>query len=310
MDTDHQPKRAGITPRATPHVPVLLHEVLDILQPAAKESYLDATAGNGGHAEHIIARTGAPEQAVLVDRDEQAVNYLHKKFKHTNIIHSDFKAASEQLAKQGKHFDLILADLGLSSMHIDTYDRGFSIKNRGPLDMRMDARQKLTADEVVNLWPVGRLTGIVREYGEEPRAERIAKAIASHRPIGDTHQLAEVVKKAATQRFRRRIHPATRTFQAIRIAVNGELEQLSAALPVWARLLNPGGRLAIISFHSLEDRIVKQYFAEVAADTYDNELRMLTKKPLSASKSEIDSNPRARSAKLRAAVKIKTKRKV
>lgn len=308
MQKDHQKTSAGAS---DPHIPVLTDEVLSVLQPAAEESYLDATAGYGGHADKIIGRTGAPQKAVLVDRDETAARHLRSKYKNAgvSVIRSDFKSASADLAEQGRTFDLILADLGLSSAHLDSESRGFAFARNGPLDMRMDESQPLTAEEIVNRWPPKDLERVIREYGEERRARSIARAIAARRPIGDTAQLAKIVADAAGWRASRsRIHPATKTFQAIRIAVNGELSQLSESLPIWEKLLSPGGRLAVISFHSLEDRIVKRFLAEKAGGNYDDTLQLLTKKPITPKNKELAINPRARSAKLRAAVKIKTKK--
>ncbi len=300
---------AGKSHQTNPHQPVLLSEVLAVLNPQAGESSLDVTAGYGGHAEAVLARTHQPKKAVLVDRDGEAEQFLRTKFgpAETKVIREDYLGASRKLAKAGKHFDMILADLGTSSPHLDNPERGFSFARRGPLDMRMDTSQELSAQAVVNNWPENKLEQIIRQFGEEPKAAAIAAAIAANRPISDTSQLAEVVSREAGKRLRnRKIHPATRTFQALRIAVNGELDQLRDSLPLWEELLSPGGRLAIISFHSLEDRIVKNYFSEHAQETYDSVLRTITKKPLVATKTKTTTNPRARSAKLRAAVKIKT----
>ncbi|HEU5004838.1 MAG TPA: 16S rRNA (cytosine(1402)-N(4))-methyltransferase RsmH [Candidatus Saccharimonadales bacterium] len=286
------------------HRPVLVQEVLECLRPRAGESYLDLTAGYGGHAELIIDKTKSPEKAYLVDRDELAISTLKTKFEKAQIIHSDFKRACEDLVEQGKHFSMVLADLGISSPHLDIASRGFSFGNSGPLDMRMDQSQDLTAAELVNTASEQELIRILEEYGEEPKARVIARRITENRPIEDTTALSNVVAKAyGPWAARSRVNPATRTFQALRIAVNDELNQLSDSLSLMARLLAPGGRLAIISFHSLEDRIVKQYFAEHAGDRFDAELKLLTKKPITAADPEIRLNPRARSAKLRAVAK-------
>ena len=240
-------------------------------------------------------------KATLVDRDENAVASLRERFSNTqaDIVHSDFVTASKQLLKDKRSYDLILADLGVSSPHLDIASRGFSIQKDGPLDMRMDQKQHKTAADIVNHASESELTHILKEYGEEPKAKRIAKLICEHRPIDSTAQLAEVVSKAWLGYSR--VHPATRTFQAIRIAVNDELVQLSEALPLWHALLRPGGRLAVISFHSLEDAIVKQYFSEHGGNRYDATLRILTKKPITASPHELVFNPRSRSARLRSA---------
>ena len=289
------------------HVPVLLDEVLQYLDPKAGESYLDLTAGYGGHAEAILERTGSLTTAVLVDRDKQAVEVLRDKFAGSDIsvLQQDFRTASQELVGQGREFDLILADLGVSSPHLNEVQRGFAISLDGPLDMRMDQSQSLTAAEIVNSYSEAALADLLKRYGEEPKAKRIAGLIVTGRPFSGTKQLAAVVARAWPGH--NRVHPATRTFQALRIAVNDELALLEQSLPLWLRLLAPGGRLGVISFHSLEDRLVKQALQDAAGERYDAELRLLTKRPVTASPMEIVSNPRARSAKLRAAVKIKTK---
>ncbi len=288
------------------HLPVLLKQVLEYLGPQAGETYLDLTAGYGGHASAVLERTNNPSGSVLVDRDHNAIAELEKRFagQGVQLINADFYSASEQLLKQGKQFDLVLADLGVSSPHLNQASRGFSIKLEGPLDMRMDQSQTLTAEQVVNTYKADELADIIRRYGEEPKSKQIASLIVNNRPITTTNQLANIVAKAWPGYSK--VHPATRTFQALRIAVNDELELLRKSLPVWMdNLLAPGGRIAIISFHSLEDRIVKQALAEKAGDRYDAPLRLLTKKPVVGDDDEIVSNPRARSAKLRAAVKQK-----
>ena len=292
------------------HIPVLPSEVLQILQPQKGQSYLDLTAGYGGHADAILALTGQPERATLVDRDEQAIEALKKRFgDKPEIIHSDFAAASRKLANDKKQFDIILADLGTSSPHFDKTERGFAFSTPGPLDMRMDRRQELTAADLVNKSSEAELASILKRYGEEPRANNIARTIMRNRPITTTDQLATIIAQAyGFARFKSKIHPATKSFQALRIAVNDELGQLQKSLPLWHQLLAPGGRLAIISFHSLEDRLVKQYMYEHAGNTYDAELVSLTKKPITASPDELVFNPRARSAKLRAAAKIKNRK--
>lgn len=294
------------------HVPVLEESVLQYLQPKQGDSYLDVTAGYGGHARAVLNKTGNYEQSVLVDRDHVAVLHLRKSFSDTGIgiMETDFLSAAQQLEKESRQFDTILADLGTSSMHLDNADRGFSFKDDGPLDMRMDQSQTLTAETVVNNYSQKELIDILQRYGEEFRARRIVDAIIKHRPINSTSELADVVASAV--RGKEKIHPATKTFQAIRIAVNDELNQVKQVLPVLRSLLKPGGRLCVISFHSLEDRIVKQYFAdqtENLVDDADNlsDLVLLTKKPVIAAREEVVSNPRARSAKLRAVAKIKTK---
>ncbi len=290
------------------HVPVLLHEVLDVLRPQPGESYLDLTAGYGGHAAEILEKTGNRSEAVLVDRDENAIRELKVRFgSDIAMLHQDFGTASIDLQKSGRQFDLILADLGLSSPHLDDADRGFSLAKEGPLDMRMDPGQELSADKIVNSYDESELADILKRYGEEPKARAIAKAIVEARPIRTTTELASVV--ARQWRGHSKVHPATRSFQAIRIAVNDELDLLKKSLPQWINLLRPGGRIAIVSFQSLEDRLVKQSLAEHSGDRYDADLHLLTKRPIIASPHELVHNPRARSAKLRAAVKPKNKTK-
>jgi 16S rRNA (cytosine1402-N4)-methyltransferase len=283
------------------HVPVLLEPVLEYLDPREGDRYLDLTAGYGGHAEAILERTKNPTQAVLVDRDQNAINILGEKFKGSGveIIHSDFQAATRRLAEEGRKFDVILADLGVSSPHLTNASRGFAFLAEGPLDMRMDQGQALTAGVIINTYPEAELAKILERYGEEPKAKKIARLITESRPIETTTQLANLVLRAWPGHSK--VHPATRTFQAIRIAVNDELGQVEQSIPLWISLLAPGGRLAVISFHSLEDRVVKQAFGDASGDRYDAELQLLTKHPVTATDTELVFNPRARSAKLRVA---------
>lgn len=302
-NTQHQNKNqsAEASNRAEAnHQPVLLEAVLQEFQPAKGESYLDLTAGYGGHASAILEKTLGP--AVLVDRDEKAMTVLKERFGNglVEFMHTDFLSAVEELVRQGRKFDMILADLGVSSPQFDEGGRGFSFGKEAELDMRMDQRQQLTAEVIVNDYPQDKLESLIRAYGEEPFARRIAKAIVAARPIKTTTQLADIIEQEIHRRGK--IHPATRTFQAIRIAVNDELGQIEATLPQCLNLLAPGGRLGLISFHSLEDRIVKRYLGEQSKSGYESTLRLLTKKPISG-KNDVN-NPRARSAKLRVAVKI------
>lgn len=279
---------------------------MQYLDPLEGESYLDLTAGYGGHASAVLERTGSLTSTVLVDRDQNAIKVLQEQYGDTvDLRQSDFLAASRELVAEGRTFDLILADLGVSSPHLNEGARGFSLSQHGPLDMRMDQSQALTAETIVNTYSEAQLTDILKRYGEEPKAARIARAIIAARPLRTTDQLAAIAARVWPGRSR--VHPATRTFQGLRIAVNDELGQLEQALPLWLELLAPGGRIAVISFHSLEDRIVKQAFQEVAGERYDADFRLLTKRPAMADPSELVFNPRARSAKLRAAVKIKKK---
>lgn len=288
------------------HIPVLLKPVLSYLKPQPGETYLDLTAGYGGHASEVLALTGNPQGITLVDRDPNAVKVLTEKFaRHgSTIIDKDFYSASRELQAAGETFDMILADLGLSSPHLDQAGRGFAINAEGPLDMRMDQRQTLTAADVVNSYPPDKLADILSRYGEEPKARAVANAIVTSRKQGKiqtTTELAHIVAKVWPGHSK--VHPATRTFQAIRIAVNDELQLVERSLPLWIDLLKPNGRLAVISFHSLEDRLVKQAFGEAGGDRYDAAVTILTKRPVTAATDELETNPRARSAKLRAVVK-------
>ncbi len=288
------------------HVPVLLEQVLTYLEPKSGESYLDLTAGYGGHASAVLARTGSLEKAVLVDRDQQAVAALREEYgAGADLRQTDFLTAARELLTAERQFDLILADLGVSSPHLNEGNRGFAINSTGPLDMRMDQSQALSAETILNTYSVEALSDLLERYGQEPKARQIARGIVAARPLRTTDQLAAIAARAWPGYSR--VHPATRTFQAIRIAVNDELSLLEQSLPLWFELLKPGGRIAIISFHSLEDRLVKRALQDVAGDGYDAELRLLTRHPVTASTSELVLNPRARSAKLRAAVKIKKK---
>lgn len=285
----------------TYHVPVMLEQVLEYLDPKVGDKYLDLTAGYGGHAEAILERTKDPSESALVDRDSNAITELERKFAGSGItiIKNDFYSASRDLVDKNLQFDVILADLGVSSPHLNTASRGFAISQDGPLDMRMDQSQELTASEIVNYYKEEDLAQIIRRYGEEPKARSIARLITQNRPISSTTELANIIARA--YHGRSKIHPATRTFQAIRIAVNDELGLVERSLPLWIDLLAPKGRLAIISFHSLEDRLVKSAFSEAGGDRYDAKLQILTKRPESASEQEIVFNPRSRSAKLRVA---------
>lgn len=289
------------------HSPVLLEQTVDALNPRPGQTYLDLTAGRGGHARAIIDKIGSYKNATLVDRDRQAIDSLQSfKDEGAQIIHQDFAAAAQSLVDAHEQFDIVLLDLGVSSPQLDNAERGFSFAKSGPLDMRMDQTKGQSAADAVNTWPVERLAQVIRSFGEEPRARKIAEAIVAARPLQTTDQLADVIAKTYRGKWGR-THPATRTFQAIRIAINDELGQIQHTLQLLPRLLKPGARVAVISFHSLEDRLVKQFFKEQAESGYEAELSLLTKKPISGATEDVH-NPRARSAKLRAAVKIKTER--
>ena len=288
------------------HKPVLLSEVLEILQPSAGESYLDLTAGYAGHAGKILAVTRNYKESVLVDRDANAINFLAKKYPKgefgLEMLHEDFYNAAQSLIECGKTFDMILADFGVSSPQLDNSERGFSFMHEGVLDMRMDQTQELSAETVVNHWSEKRLIDIFERYGEESSglARRHAREIVHNRPWKTTKELAEALSPKGW--FGK--HPATKVFQAIRIAVNEELSIIENTLPLIPKLLKPNGRIAIITFHSLEDRLVKQYFKQVSSLGEESELEILTKSPIVAGMDELVINPRARSAKLRAARKI------
>jgi 16S rRNA (cytosine1402-N4)-methyltransferase len=293
-----------ITPQQL-HVPVLLKAVLNVLAPKKGEKYLDLTAGYGGHATAVIAAIGKPGLATLVDRDQNSIVALKPQEEAgARVINKDYMTAAKELHVAGERFDMILLDLGVSSPQLDIAERGFSFLQNGPLDMRMDQAAKFTASTIVNHATKDELVKILRSYGEEPHAAKIAQAIILARPVKTTVELADVVAKAYRGR-RGKTHPATRTFQALRIAVNDELNQLTETLKLLPELLNPGGRVAVISFHSLEDRLVKQFFKEQATAGYEATLGLITKHPIDGATQDV-SNPRARSASLRAAVKINT----
>ncbi|MDR3298206.1 MAG: 16S rRNA (cytosine(1402)-N(4))-methyltransferase RsmH [Candidatus Nomurabacteria bacterium] len=287
------------------HIPVLLDNVVSGLHPALGETYLDLTAGYGGHADRILEVTQNYKGAVLNDRDANAVDYLKAKYQKEKpeITHDTFYNTALRLLESGTKFDIILADFGVSSPQLDKTERGFSFTHDARLDMRMDARQDLDAWEVVNRWSERKLTDIFVRYGEESegRARLLARQITHHRPINTTAELADIIKQKSGYS---RTHPATKVFQAIRIAVNDELGEITETLPLLPKLLNPGGRVGIISFHSLEDRLVKEYFKHASKQGIESELRLLTKKPIVAGSTELAINPRARSAKLRLAERL------
>ena len=286
------------------HIPVLLEAVLDILKPQAGESYLDLTAGYGGHAQAVIDLTKSPGLAVLVDRDAMAISALKERFgasePQPEVLHSSFSEACKQLRSDDRQFDLILMDLGVSSPQLETSERGFSFQLDAELDMRMDQRTELTASHIINSYSEKDLVTLIKAYGEEPHAKTIAKAICANRPIRTTTQLAKVIEAKIYRSGK--THPATRTFQSLRIAVNDEIGELERTLPQLIDLLTPSGRVAFITFHSLEDRLVKNFLKEEANAGYEARLELLNKKPVLGQNSDLI-NPRARSAKLRGAVK-------
>jgi len=288
------------------HVPVLLKEAIDFLAVRRGGTYIDATVGLGGHSLEIAKRLGAPGHLIGLDKDPAALEVARAKltggdFPRVTLLQCSFAEVGERF---GSGFaDGILADIGVSSLQLEDAARGFSFQAEGPLDMRMDPRSERTAEQVVNHLDERQLADVIYEFGEERRSRRIARAIVRSRPIRSTAHLADVISAAARpmNQAERRIHPATRTFQALRIFINRELDDLRALLEAAPRILKPGGRVVVISFHSLEDRIVKDAFRDGIKDRY---FRVLTKKPVTATKEESDRNPRARSAKLRAAERV------
>ena len=298
------------------HVPVLLQEAIDFLNVRRGGTYIDATVGLGGHSYEIAKRLGAPGHLIGLDKDPAALAIAKEKlvvsrsslvvgepdWPRISLRHQSFgEIANDQ---RPATIDGLLADIGLSSLQLSDAARGFSCQADGPLDMRMDPRSERTAEQVVNHLDERELADVIYEFGEERRSRRIARAIVRSRPIRSTSHLAEIISAAARpmNQAERRIHPATRTFQALRIFVNRELDDLKALLQAAPRILKPGGRVVVISFHSLEDRIVKDAFRE--GSIKDKYFRVLTKKPVTASEEESDRNPRARSAKLRAAERV------
>ena len=296
MSKEHPPQHQ--------HVPVLLEKTLEYLAPKEGETYLDLTAGYAGHAKLVLEHTKNYSGVTLVDRDSMAISALEPLAKKgVTLVHADFVAAATRLVAAEKTYDLILVDLGVSSPQLDYGHRGFSFTHDGPLDMRMDQGRGRTAADIVNHASRTELEQLIINYGEEPRgfARRIAEAIISHRPFTTTKELADII--LATHRGKwQKTHPATRTFQALRIATNDELTQIEQLLPLLPELLRPGGRAAVISFHSLEDRLVKRYFKEQAEAGYESQLTILTKKAIAGATDDVH-NPRSRSAKLRVAVK-------
>lgn len=288
------------------HQAVLLNEVLEWLRPQLGESYLDLTAGYGGHSQRILDVTQNYNEAILNDRDLNAVEYLRAKYREEKpqIVQDSFYNTAWRLVECETKFDMILADFGVSSPQLDQAERGFAFARDGRLDMRMDRRQKLDAWWIVNKWSKRELATIFEQYGEERRvrAEQIALAIVKQRPIDTTTELAELVLKI-TPKYQK-VHPATKVFQAIRIAVNDELGEIERTLPLLPRLLKPEGRVALISFHSLEDRLVKNYFKLASSEGVESSLEILTKRAVVAGKNEVVNNPRARSAKLRVAKRV------
>lgn len=303
------------------HIPVLLDQVLKGLNPRPGQRFIDGTVGAGGHTEAILQVTAPDGQVLALDADPAALNTARMRLtpygNRVRLVNANFA----QLASIARNHDFapvhgILLDLGLSSMQLGAVERGFSFHSQGLLDMRYDPSGPTTAADLVNNLSQIELADLLYRYGEERRSRAIARAIVAARPLHTPRKLADVVTRAVGGRRGAKIHPATRTFQALRIAVNDELGALSSALPDATTLLAPSGRLAVISFHSLEDRIVKDFFLQESKDCicppeqptctceHRATLRIITRKPITASSHEISTNPRARSAKLRVAERM------
>jgi 16S rRNA (cytosine1402-N4)-methyltransferase len=305
------------------HTSVLIQESMGLLKPRPGECYLDGTLGGGGHAEEILLRSIPDGRVLGLDWDEDAVRAAGQRLSRfgdrLTVRQANFDQAKEILAHiNWDRVDGVLLDLGVSSHQFDAAERGFSFQASAPLDMRMDRRQRLTALEIVNSFPEAEIAKIISDYGEDPRARRIAAAIATERKdraIETTIDLADLISRVKGKRSRAH-HPATQTFQALRIAVNRELETLKRFLESGYELLRPGGRMVIISFHSLEDRLVKTAFRKWIEKCvcpprtlkcecgWSQKAQRLTRKPIIASAEEVRANPRARAAKLRAIVRL------
>ena len=289
---------------AVGHIPVLLEEVLEWLAIRPGGTYVDATVGLGGHAVEIARRLGSG-RLIGIDRDEAALAGARGRLagfgERVELVHGTLSSIGEIARRLNIKADGVLADLGVSSLQLDTLERGFSFRGAGPLDMRMDASAPAhtgrTAEEIVNRWPEKDLADLIYRFGEERDSRKIARAIVRERPIRDTGHLATVVA-GVLKRGRQRLHPATKTFLALRIAVNRELEELEQFLDQAPATLNPGGRGVVLSYHSLEDRAVKQAFRRAQSAGV---LRILTKKVIRPGETECAANPRARSAKMRVA---------
>lgn len=315
------------------HIPVLLSEVMAGLQPRPGGLLVDGTLGAGGHTAAWLETTAPDGRVLAFELDAVAIEAARAALAgydggRVEIVHASYERMGELAPAHGfGAVDAVLLDLGFSSMQIDDPERGFAFRFDAPLDMRFDMGQALTAEELVNRTPEVELADLIYEYGEERHSRRIARAIVGARPIRTTGELAEIVARAVPRsrgdrhsrggrRVQERIHPATRTFQALRIAVNDELGALSRTLPQAVELLKPGGRLAVISFHSLEDRIVKNFMRDAARGCicppdlpqcvcdHEPRLELVTRKPITGGEAEVEENPRARSAKLRVAERV------
>lgn len=287
------------------HIPVLLEEAIEMLNVKKDGVYVDATVGLGGHAEKVLSMLSTGGMLIGIDRDENALGYAHKRLGN-NRVHlkkSSFSMLSETLESLNiMGVDGVLFDLGVSMLQLKASERGFSFLSDARLDMRMDASQKLTAWDVVNTYHEKEIERILREYGEEPFARRIAKTIIDRSPVNTCKDLANIVASIYKRKgMRSKTHPATKTFQAIRIEANKELDELKQGLKCAASALKAGGRLCVISYHSLEDRAVKNFIRDSARE---GALMVITKKPVTPASEEIRRNPSCRSAKLRCAEKI------
>jgi 16S rRNA (cytosine1402-N4)-methyltransferase len=303
------------------HVPVLATELLDVLDPHPGETAIDCTFGGGGHAQEIAERLGSGGTLVAIDRDpvaERRFAELEDELEpQTRFVRADFADALDALGEEGVRADVIYLDLGVSSLQLDAAERGFSYSYDAPLDMRMDPEDGLAAADLVNEWPEERIATVLREYGEERHARSIAREIVRRRPLHTTAELVEAIRASVPPAYRfGRGHPAKRSFQALRIAVNDELDSLDRVLPAAWDLLRDRGRLAVISFHSLEDRRVKRFLADrirgcvcppelpVCVCGHEPEAEPLTRRALAATPEEIERNPRSHSARLRGARKL------
>jgi 16S rRNA (cytosine1402-N4)-methyltransferase len=303
-----------------PHVSVLYHEIILALRPRSPGFYVDGTVGAGGHAWGILEASSPEGRLLGLDLDPQALELANQRLINYGpravLVQASYTTLADQVHRLGwPQVDGIVLDLGVSSMQLDTPERGFSFQTHGPLDMRFGPQQPLQAADLVNTLPEADLADLLWRYGDEPQSRRIARAMILARPHSTTTGLAEVISKAVGGR-KGRNHPATRTFQALRIAVNQELQSLEAVLPKALEILVPGGRLAIISFHSLEDRLVKQYFRRESRDCicppeqlictcgHKASIIEITRHPINPGAEETNQNPRARSAHLRVAEKL------
>jgi 16S rRNA (cytosine1402-N4)-methyltransferase len=311
---------------AQTHIPVLYDEVLELLRPQPNGLYLDGTVGAGGHTAGILALSAPYGRVLAFDRDPEAIAFARQRLAQAGdrvtFVNASYAAMAEIAPAHGFNaLDGILLDLGLSSRQLDDATRGFSFLKEGPLDMRFDPSQGETAADLINNLSEAEMADIFWRYGEERQSRQLARIIAANRPMHTTTQLAELIARHAKQpgRRTRRLHPATQTFQALRIAVNRELEAMETGVPAAIRLLKPGGRLAVISFHSLEDRFVKRLFRQLSRECIcppeqpicrcqaRATLRPITRKAVKASAEEIQANPRSRSARLRVAEKLEIK---